>query len=137
MLSPWILIPSLLLLPLAYWLGKTPSIPAIPTATPHIPIIGNSVSFGLDPVKFLVTQRAKHGDIFFVNLVIIRIVFFLGPEGTNAILKGTEKGGVSLWAALTYIFGSAVERGNSISCGTCGLMEKVLPRKDGSTLLIG
>lgn len=110
-LSPWILLPALLLIPLFYWLLKTPSIPSIPTATPHIPLIGNSVSFGIDPVQFLLNQRAKHGDIFLVNLAILRVVFFLGPDGTNAILKGTEKGGISFWAALSFLIGGAVEKG--------------------------
>jgi len=111
MLSSWILLPALLLIPLLYWFLRTPSIPSIPTATPHIPLIGNSVSFGIDPVKFLLNQRAKHGDVFLVNLAVIRIVFFLGPDGTNTVLKGTEKGGVSLWAALSFLIGSSVERG--------------------------
>ena len=112
MFTPWLLTPCLLVFPLLYWLCRTPSIHSIPTATPHIPLIGNSISFGIDPVKFLINQRAKHGDIFLVNLVIIRIVFFLGPEGTNAVLKGTEKGGVSLWVALSFLMGKAVERGS-------------------------
>jgi sterol 14-demethylase len=111
MLSPWILLPALLLVPLLYWFLKTPSIALIPTATPHIPLIGNSVSFGIDPVKFLLNQRAKHGDIFLVDLAVIRVVFFLGPEGTNAVLKGTEKGGISLWTALSFLIGSSVEKG--------------------------
>ena len=112
-ITTWLLLSTLLLLPLLYWLLKTPSIPSIPTATPHIPLIGNSVSFGLDPVQFLLNQRAKHGDIFLVNLAIIKIVFFLGPEGTNAVLKGTEKGGISLWAALSFLIGDAVVKGIS------------------------
>ena len=99
------------LLPLLYYLLKPPSIPGIPNATPMLPLIGNAIHFGIDPVTFLVNQRATHGDVFLVNLGIIRIVFFLGPEGTNAILKGTEKGGISFWDALRFVIGGAVDVG--------------------------
>lgn len=101
----------LLLLPLLYYLLKPPSIPGIPNATPMLPLIGNAIHFGMDPVKFLVNQRERHGNVFLVNLAIIRIVFFLGPEGTNAILKGTEKGGISFWDALRFVIGGAVDVG--------------------------
>jgi sterol 14-demethylase len=101
----------LLLLVLVVYLLKPPSIPGIPTATPCLPLVGNAIHFGIDPVNFLVRQRARHGDVFLVNLAIIRVVFFLGPEGTNAILKGTEKGGISFWEALRYVIGGAVDKG--------------------------
>jgi hypothetical protein len=106
----------LLLIPVLYYLLKPPHIPSIPTATPHIPIIGNSVSFGLDPVKFLLAQRARHGDIFLVNLVVIRIVFFLGPEGINAILKSTDKSGMGFYAALSFLIGAIIDMGIYTNC---------------------
>src|SRR5437762_866106 len=89
----------LLLIPILYYFLRTPSIPTVPNATPHYPLIGNSVSYGINPIKFLLDQRTRHGNIFLVDLAVIRIVFFLGPEGTNAILKGTDKSGVSFYAA--------------------------------------
>src|SRR5215471_15018715 len=100
----FLLLPLLLLVPVLYYLLKPPSITSIPTATPCIPLIGNAISFGLDPVKFLLEQRARHGDIFLVNLAFIRIVFVLGPDGTNAIFKGTEKSGMSFWAVAADVF---------------------------------
>lgn len=106
-----LLLPLLLLIPVLYYLLKPPSVTSIPTATPHIPLIGNAISFGLDPVKFLITQRARHGDIVLVNLAAIRIVFVLGPDGTNAIFKGTEKSGMSFWAAAADVFGPGAAKG--------------------------
>jgi hypothetical protein len=100
-----------LLIPILYYFLRIPSIPSVPTATPHYPLIGNSVSYGMDPIKFLLVQRARHGDIFLVDLAVIRIVFFLGPEGTNAILKGTDKSGISFWAAMETVIGGAIIQG--------------------------
>jgi hypothetical protein len=111
LLSIWIIPSLILVIPVLYWLLKPPSIMSIPTATPHLPFLGNSVSFRINPLKFLLNHRARHGDIFLVNLVVIRIVFFLGPEGTNAILKGTERNGISFSAALFFLIGDAVEKG--------------------------
>lgn len=103
---------ALLLVPLIlYYFIRISSIPSVPNASPHYPLIGNSVSYGMDPVKFLLDQKARHGDIFLVNLAVIHIVFFLGPEGTNAILKGTDKSGISFWSAMEFVIGQAVVKG--------------------------
>ena len=96
----------LVLVPILYYLFKPPSIPSVPNATPNLPIIGNAISFGVDPIKFLVSQRARHGDVIHVNLAVMRIVFFLGPEGTNAIFKGTDQGGISFWEAIKALLGN-------------------------------
>ena len=83
----------------------------IPSATPKLPIIGNAKSFRADPVQYLLTQRALHGDIFTLHLGFLDFVFFLGPEGTNAVLSGTEKTGISLFVAVSYFFGKSFEKG--------------------------
>ena len=108
---PLLVLASALLLPLFYYLLKSPSIPGIPNATPALPLIGNAISYGVDPVKFLISQRAKHGDVVYVNLAVLRAVFFLGPEGNNAVLRGTEKAGISLYAALANLLGKVVHKG--------------------------
>jgi hypothetical protein len=101
----------LIIIPLLYYFLRAPSIPSVPNATPHYPLIGNSVSYGMDPVKYLLDQRARHGDVFLVDLAIARVVFFLGPQGTNAILKGTDKSGISFWAAAEFFIGEAITKG--------------------------
>jgi len=106
-----LLLLSLFLLPLLYFILKPSSLPNIPHATPSLPLIGNAIFYGLNPVGFLTQQRAQHGDIVLVNLGLIKVVFFLGPEGVNAILKGTEKAGISFWDALTILLGDVVKEG--------------------------
>jgi|SRR5579862_7808554 len=113
LMSPFVLLCLLLLLPLLYFLLRPPSIPSIPNATPNLPLIGNALSYGIDPIKFLSSQKARHGDIFLVNLAIIRIVFFLGPEGSNTVFRHTEKSGVSLYSALAFLIGESVAKGHS------------------------
>ena len=101
----------LVLIPILHYFLKAPFIPSVPNATPRYPLIGNSISYGMDPIKFLLDQRARHGDIFLADLSVIRIVFFLGSEGTNAILKGTDKSGISFWAAMEFVIGEAIVKG--------------------------
>lgn len=119
----------LLLIPILHYFLRIPSIPSVPIATPHYTLIGNSISYGMDPIKFLLDQRARHGDIFLVDLALIRIVFFLGPEGTNAILKGTDKSGISFWAAMEFFVGGAIIKGTKGKYQS--LMRKVGLLKDG------
>ena len=107
-----IIVLSLILLPLLYYLLNPPSIPTIPNATPTLPLLGNALSYGIDPITFLSAQRAKHGNIIHVNLGLISVVFFLGPEGVNAILKGTERAGISFWEALRFLLGEGIETSN-------------------------
>lgn len=106
-----ILVAFLCLIPALYYILKPFSIPSIPNATPNLPILGNAISFGVDPINFLLTQRVRHGDIFLVNLGIFNVVFFLGPEGTNAVYKGTDRGGISFLAAMVYLIGPPLEKG--------------------------
>jgi len=107
-----ILIPlALILLPVLWYFLKPPHIPGIPNATPMLPLIGNAIFYGYDPTLYLQQQRKKHGDVFLVNLAIFKVVFFFGPEGTNAILKGTERSGISFWYALEFLMGVPVTRG--------------------------
>ena len=103
-----------LVLPVLWYFLKPPRVPGIPNATPMLPLIGNAISYGIDPVQFLLRQRQKHGDVFLVNLAIFKVVFFLGPEGTNAIFKGTERSGISFYASLEFLMGAPVTKGTSL-----------------------
>lgn len=108
-----LLLAPLLLLPVLYYVHKLSSGTTIPTATPYLPLIGNAISFGLNPIQFLQSQRSKHGDIVLINLLVLKVVFLLGPDGNNIIFKGTERGGISFWAAISFIFGPVVDKGNT------------------------
>jgi Cytochrome P450 len=90
-----------------------PSVNGIPHATPSLPLVGSAPWYRRAPVEFLQSQRQKHGDIVLVNLGVLRVVFLLSPEGTNALLKGTEKSGVSLPETVSYLFGDPFRKGMS------------------------
>jgi hypothetical protein len=106
----WLLISLVVTILAVLYLNTRPiSIPSIPNATPALPFFGNSISFRNDPVRFLQSQRALHGNIFLVDLLALRIVFVLGPEGTNAIFKGTEDSGISMYAAASEFFSETAE----------------------------
>lgn len=52
----------------------------VPWANSSIPLIGNVLEYGADPVKFLLKQKELLGDVFRVNLVIMSITFCIGPQ---------------------------------------------------------
>jgi sterol 14-demethylase len=106
---------SFLFICLSYYIFKPSSIESIPNATPSLPLIGNAIAFGLDPIQFLLSQRKRHGDVILVNLAVFKVVFFLGAEGANAIFKGTDHGGISFLAAMIYVIGPPLEKGMSVS----------------------
>jgi len=101
----------LISLPFLVYYFRKPSVRGISNASPWYPLIGNSAHWGMDPIKFLLEQRAKLGNVFLVDLAVIRVVFFLGPEGTNAILKGTDSSGIGFWAAMDFVIGEAIKKG--------------------------
>jgi len=78
----------------------------------------------MDPIKFLVEQRAKLGNVFLIDLAVIRVVFFLGPDGTNAILKGTDSSGIGFWAAMDFVIGDAIKKGMTLFL--CAITDKRL-----------
>ena len=109
-LMSFFLVVIILSLPIVYYLIKTPSIPSIPNATPHLPILGNALAFIKDPVQYLIDQRALHGDVFLLNLGFVKFVYFLGPEGSNAIFRGTERSGLSQFDTLTLLLGAGAKK---------------------------
>jgi hypothetical protein len=100
-------------LPILYYLLKPPSIPGITNASHYLPVLGNALAFRKNPVQFMLDQRAIHGDVFLVNLGFVRFVYFLGPEGTNAIFRGTERSGLSQFDTLTLLLGVGAKKCSS------------------------
>jgi hypothetical protein len=103
------LILALVLIALFTLRGRSP--PGIPRAKPWLPIFGNAIAFNADAVGFLLSQRERLGDVVLVDLMVFKVVFFLGPEGSNAVLKGTDKGGISFLAAMKVIIGRPLQKG--------------------------
>nr|O14442.2 RecName: Full=Eburicol 14-alpha-demethylase; AltName: Full=CYPLI; AltName: Full=Cytochrome P450 51; AltName: Full=Cytochrome P450-14DM; AltName: Full=Cytochrome P450-LIA1; AltName: Full=Sterol 14-alpha demethylase [Erysiphe necator]AAC49811.2 eburicol C14-alpha-demethylase [Erysiphe necator]AAC49812.2 eburicol 14-alpha-demethylase [Erysiphe necator]ABR53729.1 cytochrome P450 sterol 14-alpha demethylase [Erysiphe necator]AIT52080.1 cytochrome P450 sterol 14-alpha demethylase [Erysiphe necator len=55
------------------------------------PIIGSTISYGIDPYKFYFDCRAKYGDIFTFILLGKKVTVYLGLQGNNFILNGKLK----------------------------------------------
>lgn len=53
-----------------------------------VPVIGNAVTYGMDPYKFMFDCREKYGEIFTFVLLGRRMTVALGPAGNNMILNG-------------------------------------------------
>ncbi|POS82734.1 lanosterol 14-alpha-demethylase, partial [Erysiphe pulchra] len=55
------------------------------------PVIGSTITYGIDPYKFFFDCRAKYGDIFTFILLGKKVTVFLGRKGNNFILNGKLK----------------------------------------------
>ncbi|CAJ2501035.1 Uu.00g038880.m01.CDS01 [Anthostomella pinea] len=55
------------------------------------PLIGSTVTYGMDPPRFFRENRAKHGDIFTFILLGKKTTVYLGPAGNEFILNGKLK----------------------------------------------
>jgi sterol 14-demethylase len=64
------------------WLGYRgrSSKTTIPWTSTDLPFLGSAQSYTKDPVRFLLEQKAKLGDIFRVDLLVLRVTFLIGPK---------------------------------------------------------
>ena len=85
--------------------------------SPNIPYAGEgSLSsrlnaadeYGKDPVEFLRKTRQQLGDVFCVDLIIAKIVFFLGSDGNKTVLRAAEDK-LSFKDAVRWSLGSALD----------------------------
>ncbi|KAI1975341.1 Lanosterol 14-alpha-demethylase [Ophidiomyces ophidiicola] len=68
---------------------KNPNEP--PLVFHWFPIIGSTVTYGIDPYKFFFSCREKYGDIFTFVLLGKKTTVFLGTKGNDFILNGKLK----------------------------------------------
>ncbi|GAD96008.1 14-alpha sterol demethylase Cyp51B [Paecilomyces variotii No. 5] len=68
---------------------KNPNEP--PVVFHWFPIIGSTVSYGIDPFNFFFNCREKYGDIFTFILLGKKTTVFLGTKGNDFILNGKLK----------------------------------------------
>lgn len=68
----------LLVIPLVAWFYLHPS--AIAWTRTSIPIVGSALAYAADPVAFLLDQREQLGDVFRVDLLVVRVTVLLGPS---------------------------------------------------------
>ncbi|KAK4465618.1 eburicol 14a-demethylase [Cladorrhinum samala] len=52
------------------------------------PVIGSTITYGMDPPKFFKEQQAKFGDCFSFILLGKKMTVYVGPKGNDFILNG-------------------------------------------------
>ncbi|KAB5536450.1 cytochrome P450 51 [Coniochaeta sp. 2T2.1] len=55
------------------------------------PVIGSTITYGMDPPTFFKTNRAKFGDVWTFVLLGKKMTVALGPQGNDFILNGKLK----------------------------------------------
>ncbi|GAW11862.1 hypothetical protein ANO14919_012150 [Xylariales sp. No.14919] len=88
-----------------------------------LPIIGNAIEYGTDPLNFYRRCRAKHGDIFTFVLLGKHMTVCLGPEGNEFVLNGkiSDVNAEDIYGPLTTpVFGSDI----IYDCPNAKLMEQ-------------
>lgn len=85
--------------------------------SPNVPYAGEgslstrlnaAAEYGKDPVEFLRKTRRQLGDVFCVDLLIMRIVFFLGSEGNKTVLRAAEDK-LSFMESIRWSLGAALK----------------------------
>lgn len=56
-----------------------------------VPVIGSTISYGIDPYKFFFACREKYGDVFTFILLGKKTTVCLGTKGNDFILNGKLK----------------------------------------------
>ncbi|RFU75695.1 eburicol 14-alpha-demethylase [Trichoderma arundinaceum] len=74
---------------LQQFLFKNPTDP--PLVFHWFPLIGSTVTYGIDPPKFFRDNRAKYGDVFTFILLGKKTTVAVGPAGNDFILNGKLK----------------------------------------------
>ncbi|KAI1172819.1 cytochrome P450 51 [Nemania sp. FL0916] len=80
---------SVLLNVLHQLLFRNPNEP--PLVFHWFPVIGSTITYGMDPPTFFKENRAKYGDIFTFVLLGKRTTVYVGPTGNDFILNGKLK----------------------------------------------
>ncbi|KZF26892.1 cytochrome P450 [Xylona heveae TC161] len=70
-------------------LFKDPNTP--PLVFHWIPFIGSTVTYGMEPIKFFQSNRAKYGDVFTFVLLGKKTTVCLGRQGNDLVLNGKLK----------------------------------------------
>lgn len=60
--------------------------------------------YGKDPVGFLVKTRDEIGDVFCVDLFLVKFVFFLGGENNKMVFRSHEDD-LSFWDVQRFMMG--------------------------------
>ena len=113
-------------------LFKNPNEP--PMVFSWFPVVGSTITYGMDPPTFFRVNRAKYGDIFTFILLGKKTTVYVGCAGNDFILNGKAKAGCAedIYTVLTTpVFGKDVV----YDCPNSKLMEqkKVRPNARSPT----
>lgn len=84
--------------------------------SPTIPYVGGNSLFkrlgavvenGKDPVGFLRRTRKELGDVFCVDMMMFKLVFFLGAEYNRDVLRAAEED-LSFWEQIRWAMGPRI-----------------------------
>ena len=76
-----------------------------------IPFIGNMITFGMAPLRFLKEARERYGDVFTFLMFGRRMTYVMGAEGNYMLYNVSEKEvkAEDAYASLTVpVFGKGV-----------------------------
>ncbi|GAA5799206.1 cytochrome P450 [Helicostylum pulchrum] len=62
----------------------------VPTVFSWVPVMGNAVEFGKDPIQFLKSCQKKYGDVFTFQLVNKKVTACLGPDGNQFVFNARQ-----------------------------------------------
>ncbi|KAK9421997.1 putative Cytochrome P450 51 [Seiridium unicorne] len=102
-------------------LFKNPHEP--PMVFSWFPVVGSTVTYGMDPPRFFHENRAKYGDIFTFILLGKKTTVYVGTQGNDFILNGKLKdvSAEDIYSVLTTpVFGKDVV----YDCPNAKLMEQ-------------
>jgi sterol 14-demethylase len=97
------------------------------------PVIGSTISYGIEPYKFFFDCREKYGDVFTFILLGKKTTVYLGTQGNDFILNGKLKNvnAEEIYTVLTTpVFGTDVV----YDCPNAKLMEQKKFMKIGLTV---
>ncbi|ORX62812.1 lanosterol 14-alpha demethylase [Hesseltinella vesiculosa] len=61
-----------------------------PTVFSWVPLLGNAVQFGMDPITFLKDCQKKYGDVFTFTMVGKRVTVCLGADGNQFVFNSKQ-----------------------------------------------
>lgn len=62
-----------------------------PVASTGIPIVGTAIAFGMRGLEFLREQHEKLGNVFLVDLLVLRFHFVLGADAIKKFYKAPNE----------------------------------------------
>lgn len=85
--TAYVLFFSILLSAVYFVLQSGPKRRLPPAVKSKIPLVGNLIRLGENPIKFIEESKREYGSCFTVNMLGKKVCFVLGPEGNNFVFN--------------------------------------------------